>query len=137
MIVVDSSAFIEYYRPSGSSDVQTAVEAAIAADEVAVNGIIQVEIVAFAATQADRRQLEADFDAFHWLDLGRRDFDLAAELGFALRRRGVTIPATDLIIAASAIRAEARLYHLDAHYDLVAQHSELEARSFLPRRDAD
>ena len=32
MIVVDSSAFIEYYRAAGSREVQDAVAAAIAAD---------------------------------------------------------------------------------------------------------
>ena len=49
MIVIDSSAFIEYYRGAGLEEVQDAVAAAIAADEVAVNGIIQVEICAFAS----------------------------------------------------------------------------------------
>lgn len=130
MIVVDSSAFIEYYRGSGLSDVQDAVAASIATDQAAVNGIIQVEICAFAAGDSECRQLKADFQAFHWLELQRRDFDLATELGFVLRRRGLTIPANDLIIAASAIRADARLLHRDAHFDQVAQHSELRVRSF-------
>ncbi len=130
MIVVDSSAFIEYYRGSGLPDVQDAVAAAIAADRVAVNGIIQVEICAFASGDSERRQLEADFQAFHWLELRRRDFDLATELGFVLRRQGLTVPATDLMIAASAIRAGARLLHRDAHFDQVARQSELQVQSF-------
>ena len=132
MIVVDSSAFIEYYRQSGSRDVQDAVSAAIAADKVAVNGIIQVEICAFASGDRERRLLDADFQAFHWLRLRRGDFDVATELGFTLRRRGLTVPATDLIIAASAIGAEARLLHRDAHFDQIARHSELQVRSFAP-----
>ena len=44
LILVDSSAFIEYYRPSGLKAVQTAVAEVIASERVAVNGIIQVEI---------------------------------------------------------------------------------------------
>lgn len=127
MIVVDSSALIEYYRPSGDSRVRDAVAAAIAADQLAVNGIIRVEIFAFAPGEAERRLLAADFEAFHHLDLGPRDFDLACQLGFDLRRRGVTVPATDLIIAASAIHAEAHLYHVDGHFDRVGEVSELNA----------
>jgi predicted nucleic acid-binding protein len=125
MIVVDSSALIEYYRPSGDPRVRDAVAAAIAADQVAVNGIIRVEILAFAAGEAERRLLASDFEAFHDLDLGPPDFDLACQLGFGLRRRGVTVPATALIIAASAIRAEAHLYHVDGHFDQIAKVSEL------------
>jgi predicted nucleic acid-binding protein len=94
---------------------------------VAVNGIIRVEILAFAAGEAERRLLAADFEAFHHLDLGPPDFDLACQLGFDLRRRGVTVPATDLIIAASAVRAGAHLLHVDAHFDRIAEISSLSA----------
>jgi predicted nucleic acid-binding protein len=127
MIVVDTSAFIEYYRPGGLRSAQERIASIIAADQVAVNGIIQVEIVAFARTEADRRMLLSDFAAFHRLALGQADYDLATELGFSLRRKAVTIPATDLIIAASTLRAGASLLHLDSHFDRIAEHSDLQA----------
>ena len=53
MILADSSALIEYYRPSGDPLVRATVAEAVAADSVAINGIIQVELMAFAASQAD------------------------------------------------------------------------------------
>ena len=43
------------------------------------------------------------------------------------------MPATDLVIAASAIDSNATLYHLDAHYDQIAQHSTLRAENLKPR----
>lgn len=61
LILVDSSAFIEYYRPSGLPSAQAAVAEAIAAERVAVNGIIRVEIVAFAPNDASYRKLVASF----------------------------------------------------------------------------
>jgi predicted nucleic acid-binding protein len=131
MIVVDSSAFIEFYRPAGNPLVQRAVAEAITGDRVAVNGIIQVEIVSFAPTKADLRRLAGDFQAFRWLELGAGDFELAQDLGFKLRKEGITVPATDLIIAASTLRAGATLYHLDAHFDQIAVHTRLQVRSFL------
>lgn len=129
MILVDSSALIEYYRPAGHQGARAAVAAAISADEVAVNGIIRVEVLAFARDEADRERLGSDFKAFRWLELGSAEFDLAADLGFRLRRRAITVPATDLIIAASAIQAGASLYHLDAHFDTIAELGELSARN--------
>lgn len=127
-ILVDSSAFIEYYRPTGLPGAQAAVAEAIAAQRVCVNGVIKVEIVAFAPDEASYRKLLADFLAFHWLDLGPEEFALATELGFKLRRQAITVPPSDLIIAASAIRAGATLYHVDAHFDMIAQHSKLSSR---------
>lgn len=125
MIVVDSSALIEYYRPRGDPQVRETVAQAIAADEVAVNGIIRVEILGFAPSEVERRRLASDFEAFHMLPLGEPDFDLACRLGFDARRRGHTVPATDLIIAASALRSGAVLLHVDAHFDRIAEVSAL------------
>jgi predicted nucleic acid-binding protein len=129
MIVADSSALIEYYRRGGSPAVQDAVAAAITDDALAFNGIIFVEVVGFAADERERRELLASFGAFRRLPLDDGDFDLAASIGFDLRRRGCTVPATDLIIAACAIRARAELLHVDDHFDEIARVSALASRN--------
>jgi predicted nucleic acid-binding protein len=129
MIVADSSALIEYYRRGGSPAVQEAVAAAISDDVLAFNGIIFVEVVGFAADERERRALLASFGAFRRLALEDGDFDLAASIGFDLRRHGRTVPATDLIIAACAIRAQAELLHVDDHFADIAKVSALAARN--------
>jgi predicted nucleic acid-binding protein len=134
VIVLDTSVLIEYYRPSGDSGIRAAVAEAIGNDDIAVNGIIQVELLAFAAGEEDRRILVSDFEAFHMLELGREQFDLACDLGFTLRRGGVTVPAIDLVIAASAITARAELAHADNHFDRIAEVSDLEARHLVRTR---
>lgn len=135
MILLDTSVLVEYYRPSGNSSIRAAVAEAIGNDDTAVNGIIQLEILAFAAGEEERRILVSDFEAFHMLELDREQFDLACDLGFTLRRGGVTVPATDLVIAASAITAQAELAHADSHFDRIAKVSDLEARHFKRRSD--
>jgi predicted nucleic acid-binding protein len=77
------------------------------------------------SNQKQRKILLADFGSFHWLELNRAIFDDACELGATLRGHGTTVPATDLIIAASAIHSQATLYHMDDHFDRIAQHSDL------------
>jgi len=129
MIVVDTSALIEYYRPAGNATVAATVTKAIEADEVAVNGIIQTEIMGFVASKKEFHQLSLDFQAFHWLSLDRAVFESAAQLGFDLRRTGITVPATDLLIAASAIKAQATLYHLDSHFTQISNQSKLAERN--------
>jgi predicted nucleic acid-binding protein len=129
MIVADSSALIEYYRRGGSPAVQEAVAAAIHDDVLAFNGIIFVEVVGFAADERERRALLASFGAFRRLALEDGDFDLAASIGFDLRHHGRTVPATDLIIAACAIRARAELLHVDDHFADIATVSALTSRN--------
>jgi len=130
VILADSSALIEFYRPNGQPAVQAAVTAAIAEDRLATNGVIQVEVVGFATNKEQRRRLSTDFSAFHWLSLDAEVFALATRLAFDLRRGGLTIPATDLIVAASAISASAELLHVDNHFSLIAAHTALSCRTF-------
>lgn len=128
MILLDTSALIEFYRPNGDPAVRAVVAEVIAHDQAAVNGIVQVELLAFAAGEQERATLTSDLEALRYLDLDREQLDLACGLGFTLRRGGVTVPATDLVIAASAITARAELYHLDGHFQSIAAVSALEAR---------
>ena len=53
------------------------------------------------------------------------------DLAFQLRRKGVTIPYTDILIAATAQAHEATLLHVDAHFDLAAQFSSLKVESYV------
>lgn len=131
MILVDSSAWVEYYRPAGFPVVKAAVARAVEADLATVNGVIQVEILAFAPGSSNLAKLISDFKIYNWIELDEGDFDFATEMGFFLRRKAVTLKAADLIIAASAIRTRSLLYHTDSHFDDVARHFDLKSRNLL------
>lgn len=131
MILLDSSAWIEYYRRGGSKEVRDAVFAAVRDNRAATNGVILVEVVAYATRDADAANVRLDLSGCHWLELTAPVFELAVSMGRTLRMRGITVPATDLIIAASARFADAELLHFDAHYELIAQHQPLATHSPL------
>lgn len=135
MILVDSSALIEYYRPTGDASVRGVIANLIASDQVAYNGVIQVEILGHAAGKTELMMLTSDFEAFHRVKVGDTVFRRACELGFELRRNGLTVPTTDLVIAASALEAGVEIYHLDGHFQRIAEHSDLSERHLtdLPR----
>ena len=122
MILVDSSAWIEYYRRGGEEEVRDLVFSAIRDHRAATNGIIKVEIVAYATRAADSRDVWSDLSGCHWLELTAPVFELAVTMGRQLRTLGVTVPATGLIIASSARLADAELLHFDGHFELIAEH---------------
>ncbi len=132
MILADTSAMIDYFRPSGREAVRHRVAEAIAADRVAINGIIRVELLAFAPNEAELDRLRLDLGVLHQISIVEDDFDRAVDLGFSLRRRGFTIPATDLIIASTALRVGATVFHVDHHFDELARYSELKAENLAP-----
>lgn len=129
MIVVDSSAFIEFYGPHGDERAGGLVAEAIETDQVAINGIIQTQVVSLARDDPSFQAMLSDFRAYHWIDLGPREFEEAAYIDRDLKKKGIYVPATLLIVAASALTSRARLYHANPSFDLVAQHSRLDARN--------
>ncbi len=61
-------------------------------------------------------------------------WEQAYELGFSLRRKGLTLPTVDLIIAALAIENKSLLLHHDEHYErMVAHYPILQTKYFGSR----
>jgi hypothetical protein len=128
MILVDSSVWISYYRPEGRRRLKEVVKEAISHNLVATNGIIIVEVLNGISREQDYRRVKSHLEGFHYLPLTEEDFYEASLLGSSLRRNGVSIPPTDIIIAFSAIKGNAMLYHLDNHFELIARHIPLKTR---------
>ncbi|MFQ5902009.1 MAG: PIN domain nuclease [Thermodesulfobacteriota bacterium] len=131
MILVDSSVWIAYYRPEGSEGLKNVIKEAISSDLVSVNGIIIVEVLSGISKKGEFKKVRSDFRGFHLISLSNESFFEVSSLGSSLRRKGVTVPSTDLIIAASAVRTRSTLYHLDSHFDLMAEHTPLEVRNLI------
>jgi predicted nucleic acid-binding protein len=127
VILVDSSAWIEYQRATGSpADLR--LTAAIERDEpLAVVGLILLEVLAGARDEPQARQLNRLLSRCRLLPLQEpSDHEAAAALYRACRYEGTTIRRLpDCLIAAVAIRTGAELLHRDADFDAIARHSSL------------
>jgi predicted nucleic acid-binding protein len=123
--LIDSSCWVEYYRVDGNTQIQNAVEAAIELDEAAVCGMIRIEILGYISRKAEYDAVSQDFSGMHDLAITPREFDSAIEIGRALRAKGVSAPATDLLIAAAAISHQVMLLHSDKHFVAIAKYSNL------------
>ena len=58
-------------------------------------------------------------------------WERAYDLAFSLRRKGITVPYTDILIAASALIMAATVVHADSHFDLIAHHCDIKVESFV------
>ena len=124
MIVVDSSAWIEFLRDT-DSPVCNAVDRLLDAD-LAVCDAISMEILAGARDDHHLSQLRGLINRATMLPTTPADFDEAAALYRMCRRRGETVrKLIDCLIAAVAIRAGAELLHADGDFAALERHTEL------------
>lgn len=127
MILVDSSAWIEFHRATGSP-VDVRLTSALEADEeLATMGIVTLEILAGARDEQQAHDLRRLLDRCRFLALEEpSDHEAAAALYRACRREGTTIRRLpDCLIATVAIRTGAELLHCDADFDAIARHAPL------------
>ena len=120
-ILVDSSLWIEYYKPSGRPRRREAVREALMRDIVATTAMIVVEVLQGATNSEEYHDLREDFAGYHWLGVTRDAAERAARMGFDLHRRGQAVPSTDLLIAAVTLEHGCQLWHLDEHFERIAR----------------
>jgi predicted nucleic acid-binding protein len=133
MILVDSSAWIEYFRATGSpAAVEVRRLLSDEATEVAMCEPIAMEILSGAVDDSRHAKLEQLVNGLPSLSVDNAiDFRVAAGIYRTARRAGQTIQSlNDCLIAAVAIRHEARIVHRDADFDVIARMTTLRSTSF-------
>lgn len=128
MILVDTSAWIEFLRSTGSATDRRVVRAIERREELATTGVVILEVLAGARDESHALELRRLLDRCRLLRLEEpSDHEVAARLYRDCRRGGSTIRRLpDCLIAAVAIRASAALLHHDSDFDEIARHVPLE-----------
>ena len=131
MILVDSSAWIELFRATGSP-VHLRLKAALDGQvELATTDVVLMEVLAGARDDADRDWLRRLLYSQDFLAVdGPADYESAAELYRLCRREGETPrQLADCLIAVVAIRNDAELLCSDADFHVIARHAPLKLAS--------
>ena len=125
MILVDTSAWIEYLRGTGSA-ANVRVRALLLSDQaVATTEAVVMELLAGGRNDVERRRIQEVVDGCELLPVGGLDdFEHAADLYQSCRERGETVRAlVDCLIGAVAIRNNVPVLHDDADFDVLARHT--------------
>jgi hypothetical protein len=115
MILPDTSVWITYFRNS-QPELVSRLEQYLLADRVAINGIILAELVQGLRNNDEKATLVTLLGGLHVLELPFQQWELAGELSSRLRKSGMTLPLTDVAIAANAMQNNATVMTLDAHF---------------------
>jgi predicted nucleic acid-binding protein len=125
LVLVDTSAWICFFSRRGFEDLKKTLSNLLDEDRAAIAGPILVELIQGTRTSDEKETIRTLIKGIHWLSLSDDHWHKAAEMAFALRRKGVTSSAIDTLIAVLAIDNGCLLLHKDSHFDLIARNSSL------------
>ena len=131
LYLVDTSAWIFALRERPIVAIRDRVSQLLGANAVATTGIVVLELLGGTRDQEEFEKLRRRLGGLHYLPIEDHLWERAAGMAWRLRRRGVTAPFTDVLIATVALENEAVVLHADSDFDLVAQHEPLKVESFV------
>ncbi len=131
LFLVDTSAWLFALRKEFSPVIKERLDHLLKENRVITVGIIKLEILGGTKSENEFQRLKMRLDSLKDCETNTPLWEKAYDLAFQLRRKGVTIPYTDILIAASALTHEATLLHVDTHFDLAAQFFSLKVESYV------
>lgn len=117
LVLPDSS----YYITATRAGLDPFIELRAKADEYeyAVCGMVQLEVLRGRRDPHVLRRFRDTFAVMIFITTNHAIWERAGQLAWALDRQGVVLPATDLIIAACALQADAAVLTYDQHFQQV------------------
>ena len=120
MILVDTSSWIHLLRPDGDPVVRARVEEALTTGRACWCQVVQLELWNGARGDRERKVLRRFADTLPELSIDSDVWRAAYDLARRSRSRGVTVPATDVLIAACAAHHGAAIESADTDFELLA-----------------
>ena len=124
MILIDTSAWVEFLRDTGTATCNRVEE--LLASKIAVCDAVRMEVLAGARDERHLDNLRRLLARATVLPTEPRHYDDAAALYRHCRREGETVrKLVDCLIGAIAIRADTPVLHNDTDFDVLARHTDL------------
>ena len=130
MYLIDSSLWIDYFRPRGSSAIKHRIRRILQEDQALICGIVLAEVLRGARNENEYSILRESLASLPQIPFDDEVFERAAHWGFQLDRKGKIASTTDLLIAAASYE-RASLLHNDMDYEMIASEVPLQQERLL------
>ena len=120
MVIVDTSAWIAFFRRDGDPRTKLAMKTLLDEYEAALCGPVEMEFLG-GAFPHERLKIQAWFDIIPYLGNDQKLWRMAATTYASLRKGGLTVPWNDVLIATLAIQENVRVYADDKHFEAMAR----------------
>lgn len=115
MVIADTSLWIEYFK-GGDEPARAGLRTLIRTEQVVLVGVVLAELLQGCRSSEEADTILSNLAGLRYLETGFSTWKRAGEFSASLRRKGITLPLSDLIIGALAIEHGYRVYTLDTHF---------------------
>jgi hypothetical protein len=120
MVIIDTSAWVEFFRRDGDPHVKLAVKGLLEVFEGALCGPVEMEFIGGARVN-EMERIRAWFDLVPYVRNDLKIWREAAVNFSKLKAEGHTIPWNDILIATIVKSNSLRVYAKDKHFETMAE----------------
>jgi predicted nucleic acid-binding protein len=118
MVVVDSTIWIDFFRGRNEPG-RAALRQLIRAQQAVLSGMALAEVLQGIRSPQEASLVQSQFASTPYLETTKETWIRVGSLSAELRRKGLTIPLTDLVIAVLAMEHDAEVFTTDPHFDKI------------------
>jgi predicted nucleic acid-binding protein len=130
-LLVDTSAWIVSFRKSGHEQLKKTLVAALDTLAVTTTNIVIIELLQGCRNRNEYDAMHARLTALETIPISDAVWDLSSTTGYELRRKGITVPTLDIIIASAAKIFDCSLLHHDKHFRAISKHLHITAVDYI------
>ena len=128
-VLIDTSAWVEFLRASGSPT-DSLVTEIVGEHSYAVTDVVMAELLIGARSESIARRVRAIVDSGRFFPVRPLfDFETASDVGLACRSAGLSVGLPDCLIAAVAINNDLELLAADRDFEGIAELTSLRLAS--------
>ena len=120
LVFVDTSAWILAFK-GANKELSLLIDYLLKENRVATSGIVILELSYGVKNQREFKELKEEMKSLIYLETDENVWDKAYSTAFHARRRGITVPSTDILISALAAENDCTLLHSDKHFDILSR----------------
>jgi predicted nucleic acid-binding protein len=125
--LIDSTIWIKYLRGLDTT-LKDTISPIILSERAYTSAIIIMEILRGAKSDKEYTMLYNDFLALQQLDINNEVWESAWMLAYKLRKKGINVPLTDVLISALSLHYDCVLLHSDKHFKIISKHTNLKEK---------
>lgn len=118
-VLVDTSVWIEFFR--GNSLIGNNLEMLIIKDSVEICGVVLFELLQGIKSDSEKFKINDILSNLPYVEVNKIIWQKSAEIAFNIKKKGFTVPFSDILIAVLAIENNLSVFTLDKHFELISE----------------
>jgi len=118
VVIADTSVWIEYFK-GGDEQARVTLRRLIRAEQAVLVGVVLAELLQGCRSSKEADTVPSTLAGLRFLETTFSVWKRTGELSASLRRKGTTLPPSDLLIATLALEHRCQVYTLDPHFEQI------------------